>query len=83
VPPQEKAKLVKQYLDVWKHPLSRFVVYGFSVAFREAGQRFLFLFLEKEECYWKKWLILSNHLVFFWGQAPKPPWFRFAEGLGW
>jgi hypothetical protein len=39
----------------------------------------LLLFLEKEERYLTNgWL---NRPIVHWGQAPKPPWFRFAEGL--
>jgi hypothetical protein len=37
------------------------------------NKRFLLLF-------WKKKTLLLG--CFSWGQAPKPPWFRFAEGLG-
>jgi hypothetical protein len=38
----------------------------------------LLLFLEKEDNHSTN----STDWGIFWGPAPKPPWFRFAEGLG-
>jgi hypothetical protein len=62
-----------------KPPWFRFAE-GFGLhIFCEAEQRFLLLFLEKEELSFNP---IDRNIGFFWGPAPKPPWFRFAEGLG-
>jgi hypothetical protein len=51
-------------------PWVRFADYGQPEAFCEAEPPLLLLFLEKEDQ-----LALNCH-------APRPPWFRFAEGFG-
>jgi hypothetical protein len=47
-----------------------------ATTFREAEQRFLLLFLEKEEYYCINWFRLPPE-----PQIPRSPWVGFAEGL--
>jgi hypothetical protein len=62
------------------HPASASRNIWTSTVLCEAEQRFLLLFPEKEEYYLTPGLL--NRPMVHWGLAPKPPWFRFAEDLG-